>query len=108
MSRTAAVALDGLLRPGVIDLILLGVIVEAGVLLALRRRTGRGVPARSLLANLAAGASLMLALRLVLAGDRSSAWVLAWLAVALLAHVADLALRWERRGHDDASRRDLP
>jgi hypothetical protein len=87
---------------GAIDLILLGVILEAIVLLGLRLRTGHGVPPGSLLANLAAGASLMLALRLALAGGGSFAWLPLCLAMALLAHVADLALRWERRRHDSA------
>ena len=93
--------MDRMLQAGVIDLILAGVVVEAGVLLALRYRTGRGVAGPVLVVNLAAGACLLIALRLVLAGDDHRAWAAASLLLALLAHVADLALRWERGAHQE-------
>ncbi len=78
-----------------IDLILAGVVLEALVLLAVRRRSGRGPAPAALLASLAAGASLMLAVRLALSAD-AAAWIPACLIVSLLAHLADLALRWRR------------
>lgn len=84
-----------LVSPGLIDLILVGVLLEALALLALFTLTGRGVPARMLLPNLAAGASLFIALRLVLAGA-----AMHWVALALLAalggHLLDLILRWQQ------------
>jgi hypothetical protein len=88
-----------LMSPAAIDIILLGVLAEAGLLLAYWRRTGRGVAPRRLLANLVSGASIMAALRLsletaVLAQSASAAIALC-LALALAAHIADLAARWE-------------
>jgi len=87
--------MDRMLQAGAVDLILAGVLVEACVLLALRLRTGRGVAGPALVVNLAAGACLLIALRLVLAGDDHRGWAAASLLLSLLAHVADLALRWE-------------
>lgn len=75
------------------DLILLLVVFEAVVFLALRRLTGRGVPARELLPNLAAGATLILALRSALRGEPWS-MTASWLLLALVAHGADLMARW--------------
>lgn len=80
-----------------IDAILAGVLLEAVALLLYRRWRGGGVPAGALLANLAAGASLLLALRILADGSHATA-VLCCLAVALIAHVGDLALRWQPRG----------
>lgn len=78
-----------------LDLILAGVVVEALVLLALRRRSGRGPAPAALVASLAAGASLMLAVRLALSAQ-GAAWIPACLLIALLAHLVDLGLRWRR------------
>lgn len=77
----------------VADLILLLVVFEAAGLLALRRLTGRGVAARELLPNLAAGATLILALRSALRGEPWTMTAL-WLLLALIAHGADLLARW--------------
>ncbi|GJD51637.1 hypothetical protein OPKNFCMD_4392 [Methylobacterium crusticola] len=75
-----------------IDLVLALVAVEAVLLLAWRRRAGHGPAPASLVANLASGACLMLALRAALTG---ADW--RWLALALvgslIAHLADLGLR---------------
>jgi hypothetical protein len=79
----------------IVDLILALVVVEATILLIYRSATGRGVPAVGLLINLLAGAFLLMALR----GAMLNApwiWTAAWLAAALIAHVADLAQRWQR------------
>jgi hypothetical protein len=99
-------ALEFLRQAAAMDLILAAVLLEAAALLVWRRSTGRGLPAASLIANLAAGACLLLALRLALTGGAAAAWIPACLAVALLAHVADLALRWSRDAGDvgDAGR----
>lgn len=75
------------------DLILLLVALEAAALLLLHNLTGRGVPARQLLSNLAAGATLVLALRSVLL-DQPWSTTAMWLLAALIAHAADLLARW--------------
>lgn len=75
--------------------ILAAMLLEFVVLLWLRRRTGHGPSAAELFTGLSAGAALLLALRASLKG---SDWrhVAGWLIVALVAHVADLTLRWNR------------
>ena len=70
--------------------------LEAAVLLALWQRRGLGVPPAPLLAFLAAGACLALALRAALLGQ-DWGWVALWLSLALPAHLAWLALVWRRR-----------
>ena len=83
----------------VVDLILGLMLLEGLALAALWAWGGRGVPPLALWANLAAGATMLLALRLALTG---ASWVWVWLSllVALLAHVADLGVRWTKRGAD--------
>ncbi len=77
----------------VVDAIVVFMMIEYAVLIFLRRRSGGGLAAFSLIANLAAGAALLLSLRAALVGAR---WqiVSLWLLFALLAHAADLKLRW--------------
>ncbi len=77
----------------VVDLVLLLVLLEGVVLVAWHRRSGRGPRPRQVVADLAAGAALLLALRAALV-DAHWAVPAAWLAAALVAHVADLVLRW--------------
>ncbi len=84
-----------LMRGGFIDALLALVVVEAVVLVAIRARTGRGIPAASLVATLAAGAFLLVALRGALTGA-GAAWVAGSLLMAGMAHFVDLALRWRR------------
>ena len=69
-------------------------LLEALLLLAWHRRTGRGLPPRSLLPTLAAGGGLMGALLAVLTGA-SPLWLLGLLALAGAAHVLDLRHRWQ-------------
>ena len=71
-------------------------VLEGLALVLWRRATGRGPAAADLLANLAAGLCLLLALRSVLAGG---GWIntALWLAAAGLAHATDLWRRWPRR-----------
>ncbi len=76
-----------------LDAILAGVVLEAVVLSALFRQTGRGVRPGDLVANLAAGACLLMAMRLGMAGAWWG-WVCACLGGGLVCHVADLRERW--------------
>lgn len=80
----------------IVDLILATMVLEGIVLIAYNRRTGRGVAPVDLLINLLAGMCLLLALRAALTG-LSWRWTAAWLAAALLAHLADLWRRWRCR-----------
>jgi hypothetical protein len=76
-----------------IDLILGLVLVEAAVLTVFHRRTGKGVAPRDLVGLLLAGGFLLLAVRAALVGA-AWVWVGLWLTLALLAHLADLTMRW--------------
>ena len=77
----------------IVDLVLAFTVIEGLLLLALHRRTGRGLAPADLLGNLAAGISLMLALRAALVGAWWG-WIGLCLAASLVAHVADLHRRW--------------
>jgi|UPI00034AA366 hypothetical protein len=79
----------------IVDGILVLIGIEALVLLGARARWGRGPTPAALLCNLASGAALMLALRAAVTG---AAWpsLAAWLTVALVAHLAELAIRFRR------------
>jgi hypothetical protein len=70
-------------------------VIEAAVLAAFHRRSGRGLAPRDWVAMLLAGAGLAIALSLALHGA-ATAWVAAALAAAGLAHLADLASRLRR------------
>jgi hypothetical protein len=76
-----------------IDLILILVLAEAIGLMMLRWTTGRGIAPSALLANLAAGAFLLAALRCGLSGA-GVGWIGLCLALALVAHLTDLRARW--------------
>jgi hypothetical protein len=80
----------------VIDLILGLMVVEAILLAVLYHTTGRGIAPFRLWPNLCAGAFLLLALRASLTGAGTTA-IASWLALGLVGHVADLALRWPGR-----------
>ena len=77
----------------IVDVILALTIAEAVLLVGYRRWTGGGVPALSIVANLLAGACLLLAVRAALVGA-AWYWVASALAASLVAHLADLNLRW--------------
>ncbi len=82
-----------------LDVILVLVLAEGLALVALHRFTGAGIPPRRLIGTLAAGFFLMLATRLALAAGAQGTLaaqgaVAACLLAALIAHVADLAVRW--------------
>jgi hypothetical protein len=76
-----------------VDIVLAVMALEAGLLLAYRYRTRRGLSAAELLSVLVPGAFLLLALRGALVGAGASL-IAACLVAALLAHVADVARRW--------------
>ncbi len=78
-----------------VELVLALVALEAAALLFYRFRTGRGPEPLGLVFNLAAGSALMLALRAAL---QEADWtqVAAFLVLALVAHIVDLARRWKR------------
>ncbi len=76
----------------IVDLILVLVAVEAVVLFLLARSGRISGGAAGILANLAAGACLMLALRAALVGAWWG-WTAVWLAAALAAHVEDMRRR---------------
>ena len=86
--------MDGFLASAAfVDVVLALVALEALVLVVYRRRTGRGIATGELLANLGAGAALLLALRLAL-DDAPWPALAGALLLSLLAHVTDLARRW--------------
>ena len=78
-----------------IDWVLIATAVETAVLIGLRTFTKRGVHTRELIAFLGAGLSLLLAVRLAMAGA-SVAQLAAPLLAALGLHVWLLAQRWQR------------
>ena len=78
-----------------IDAILALVLIEAIGLLVFRRMTGRGPTARCLMLNLLAGGFLLLALRFGVGGAAPAA-IVGCLALAGVAHLGDLRLRWGR------------
>lgn len=79
----------------VIDFILCAMLLELLVLSLARARARRGLTLAELIANLGAGAALLMALRAALLG---SPWqrIALCLAVALGMHATDLGLRWAR------------
>ena len=84
----------GLFESGrIVDLLVGLMVLEAALLWFYRRSTGHGVPLFGLLANLAAGAGLLMALRAALTHAGWEMTIL-WLLAALAAHAADLASRW--------------
>lgn len=84
----------GLFESGrIVDLLVVLMALEAALLWFYRRITGHGVPLFGLLANLAAGACLLMALRVALTHAGWEMTIL-WLLVALVAHATDLASRW--------------
>jgi hypothetical protein len=77
----------------ILDVVLLGMAAEAGVLWGLYRRLGRGLPPAAFLPTIGSGFFVMLSMRLALGG---AAWTLVALSLlaALGLHGLDLAVRW--------------
>jgi hypothetical protein len=88
----AADAID----PRFLDLALALIVVEAVALIAWRRLRGEGPRPAALIANLAAGAFLLIVARELLIGA-GGLRVAVPLTLALIAHVCDLVARWERK-----------
>ena len=82
--------------PRLVDVGLALIALEAAGLLVLRAVTGRGPSPIALVANLLAGGFILVALRSTLAGAELL-WIGAALAASLVAHVVDLASRWDAR-----------
>jgi hypothetical protein len=80
----------------VIDAIVVFMSIECALLIYWRKKSGRRLSSAALVTNLAAGAALLLSLRAALLG---SPWqiIAFWLALAFLAHLADLKIRWAAR-----------
>ena len=72
-------------------------LIEFAMLAFVRRKSGSGLRVFELFTSLGAGAALILALGAAL---RGSSWqhVASWLVLALVAHVADLTIRWTHEG----------
>ena len=86
--------MSGLFASGrIVDLVLAITALEAALLLAYHRRTGRGPAPKDVVGMLLAGACLMLALREALVGAEWR-WIALWLAAAFVAHLNDLRRRW--------------
>jgi hypothetical protein len=79
-----------------LDLALATIALEGAALLAWRWATGQGPRPLALIANLAAGAFLVIVARELVAGGGGIVAVAA-LSAALVAHGLDLAARWERK-----------
>ncbi|MBL8224351.1 MAG: hypothetical protein JNM50_03385 [Chromatiales bacterium] len=79
----------------VVDIALAALAIEAVVLAAIHRRTGRGLSWQALWPNLLAGAGLLLALRSALTGAHWR-WVALALLVAFGANLLDLRARSQR------------
>jgi len=76
----------------IVLIILLMVVIEAAALIVFHQKTGRGIPALPLLANLIAGGCLMLAIRAALL-DHSWTWIGFFMALSLIAHLVDFGTR---------------
>ena len=76
----------------IVDVILALVALEVLVLVAIHRRTGRGIAPRALLPVVLAGVFLLLAVRCALVAAEWP-WIGACLLAAMLAHGVDLVCR---------------
>jgi hypothetical protein len=86
--------LDRMILTGFIaDVALVVLIVEVAVQLLIKRRLGRGPSASAIIANAGAGIGLLLAMRAGITGAAATT-VMVFLALALVAHLAETALRW--------------
>jgi len=86
----------------VVALVLVLTLCEGVGLTLLYRRTGRGIPPAALWPNLMAGGALALALLACVTGA-AWFWMAAALLAALLAHLADLRVRWSQPGAGSAA-----
>jgi hypothetical protein len=80
----------------IVDLILAITAIEAILVVAYHRRTGRGIAPAAFLGTLLSGVWLMLALRGALVGPWWG-WIALCLVGSLVAHLVDLRCRWRRQ-----------
>ncbi len=86
--------LEDLVTSGrIVDIMIVFVIIEVVLLLGYERATGRGVAPYSLLVNVGAGGSLMLALRAVFS-EADWTIVAGCLVASLVFHTLDIRQRW--------------
>ena len=79
--------------PALFDLVIAVLVLEAVLLLAWRRFSGRGVPTADLLPPVLSGLFLLLAFR-IWVGEGVWLWVALSLLAALATHLFDLRRRW--------------
>jgi hypothetical protein len=84
---------DWLSSGRLIDIVIVITLLEGAFLLALHRKTGRGVAPRDFVLNMASGLCLMLALRLALSGVGWQMTALCLMAAGSL-HAMDIYRRW--------------
>ena len=84
---------DLILSGRIVDIMIVFVVVEVLLLLVYERVTGRGVAPYSLLVNVGAGGSLMLALRAVFS-EADWTIIAACLVASLAFHTLDILERW--------------
>lgn len=82
----------------VVDVALGFLVLEAFVLLFVRRHAGLALRAADFAPTWIAGGCLLLALRASLSGA-GTPWVLWWLTGALFAHLADLVVKLSNKKH---------
>lgn len=86
---------QGLQSGALLEWVIALMAIEGLALTAFWLKAGRGIPPLDLSINLAAGATLMLAVRAGIIGDFTQ--LAGLLALALLAHILDLSRRWQPR-----------
>lgn len=85
------------LNPHWIDFVLAMVLIEVLAARVFLSKRWTAAAVNGLTANLAAGAALILAVRLALT-NASGGWILLCLSLSLLAHLTDLICRWRQTG----------
>jgi len=83
------------LSPHWIDFVLVIVLIEVLAARVFLSKRWTAASVNGLTANLAAGAALILAVRLALT-NASGGWILLCLSLSLLAHLSDIAFRWRQ------------
>lgn len=87
--------IESLSNTQLVNIVIGFALLEAAVLAALFRSTGRGVPPSEFLLNLASGLALMVGLRGAVAGEPGG-YLVTCLAVSGALHGVDLWRRWRR------------
>jgi hypothetical protein len=77
----------------IVDVIIIFMVIEALVLISYRWWTGLGPSPAETITNLSAGFCIALALRFAVVGG-NWIWIVYLLGASLVAHLADMRLRW--------------